>query len=205
MSTLRLTGLLAVCAAFAACADSPSSRTLAPNSRANTDVAAEELVPVIGAFSDLEAYPADVSAEAAATGGRESGHYGIALFGGTLAEQLSSIALSTDPTPTAKGEVEWHAVNGATTFEVHADVACLSIVGSQAWVSGPIERFLINGEPVTGALPNVQFRVIDLGEGHGTIEGGSQLFYASTPTTCALRFPLPMYVSDEGNIQVRQR
>lgn len=207
MSTMRFTGLVIACAAFAACSDSPSNRSItAPDTRPSADVATDGLIPVIGAeIVSEESMAADVSADAAATGGRASGHYALNLAGGVLLESTSFVALSTDPTPTGKGQVQWDATNGATTFKVHADVACLSIVGNQAWVSGPIDRFIVNGEPVTPAFANVQFRVIDLGEGGGTVEGGSQLYYAVTPLACASHLPVPMYVSNEGNIQVQQR
>jgi hypothetical protein len=192
MSNVRFTGLLALCAALAACSESASNSAV-------TD-------PHVG--SALQA-----RAEQAATGPRASGHaeVGEATTGTT---PYSFIALSTGASPNAKGQVEGHIrfANGQV-LDIHADVDCLvfNTDGTEAWISGPItkQRAFTPGQPPEDQDPmghQVRFRVRDNGEG-GTATGpdeSSGLDIGSTTSKdCNNRPPFQLFPSQNGNIQVR--
>jgi hypothetical protein len=207
MSNVRFTGLLALCAALAACSDSPQNRGVtAPDvGPALTEAAADQaFIPLAG--GDAVGITEQIGPEQAATGGRASGHFEID-FGGGATEEASFIALSTAPPPpfAAKGEVEWRFRSATTTLRIHVNVTCLSIVGNDAWFSGPIEKFILNNQPVQPFLPNAQWRVRDNGEGASSPpDMASQGFYAFSPQDCQFRIPFFLFPSTNGNIQVRQ-
>jgi hypothetical protein len=202
MHNVRFTSLLALCAALAACSDSNTNRGIATPDKAP----AFDVAPAAdGALIDLATGAAvvftadDVDATQAATGGRASGHADITVS--SIQEQYSFIALSTNPSPTAKGEVQGKATSGGTTvLELHANADCLVTIGNQAWVSGPIER--LNGQPTT---LHVLFRVMDRGEGANDPPDLASQLFGTGPQGCSSRPNLPLFSSGKGNIQVQPR
>jgi hypothetical protein len=162
------------------------------------------LTPLAGGEAIL--VPGELGTNQAATGGRASGHYDINPFG-PFTEEISFIALSTDPFPTAKGELEYHLRAPDITAVLHADINCLTTAGNQAFLSGPVERYEVNGEPVT-TFTHIFVRVEDNGEGENSPpDKGSQLFAVIPPLPtdpCQSQFPAPLFPSPNGNIQVQQ-
>src|SRR5688572_4031725 len=111
MHKVRFTGLLALCAALAACSESPTSRSSPPPAVVPSfDLSPlADRCPLALRTVDLAALE-QVGTEQAAPGGRASGHADALTFGGRFRDTYSFIALSTDPTktapPAAKGEFE---------------------------------------------------------------------------------------------------
>ena len=211
MFTTRTALVVAVCTAFAACDDStPAADVTAPDGRspafdeigappASTPYDASELA--------FEATSAElVEAQQAATGGRATGHHELAApIINREFEQKSFTALSTDPSPTAKGQVELHTVfTDGLKAKAHIDVDCLVIVGNQAWFSGPAKRFVLGGVEQPPGLYLV-FRVQDNGEGVNAPPDLGSPAFSGPPMACALRTPFVMTPTANGNIQVRQR
>ena len=210
MSTMRFTSLLTLCALLTACSDSPTSRSIAPPDAPSFDVLTDADPSALRAV-DLSAL-GEVGSLQAATGGRASGHADALTFGVAFTDTYSFIALSTAPSPTtpfaAKGEFEGGYVNaaGTLTVEIHGDVDCLAIVSNEAWVSGPIEEYIVNGVSLPTTNRQFLIRVRDNGEG-GTVSPDQVSFISEpfAPQTCRLRPPLVLSQNRAGNIQVRQR
>jgi hypothetical protein len=190
MSNVRFTGLLALCAALAACSES------APNPAVTA--------PHVG--SALQA-----RAEQAATGPRASGHADITVTtaGATEQHKYSFIALSTGPSsPDAKGQAEGHITDAmGSTRDVHADVDCLRFIGPtategpQAVVSGPITKLRVNNEERDPQGQNLLFRVVDNGEGGTAVDEASRLLIISDFDCRSTGGDV--FDSENGNIQVR--
>jgi hypothetical protein len=198
------------CIAVAGCSESPTpgiASPLLPSLSASTAADADPLAH--RTFDDAGTLEA-LGAEQAATEGRASGRADAPTFGGFARDEYSFVALSTAPTPTApfaaKGEFEGRFVEPGMDVRIHANVNCLAIVGNRAWISGPVERLIINGQPVVP--PNREFIINVLDRG----EGGSDpsdlmgpIFLPPIPQTCRFRDPaLPLEPNEMGNLQVRQ-
>jgi hypothetical protein len=211
MLSTRFRGLLALCAALAGCSDSAPSRSIAPSDAVPSFEASAD--PLALRAVDLLAL-GEVGTEQAATGGRASGHADIPTFAGTFRDHYSFIALSTAPTATepfaAKGEFEggYDLVAGGLEVRIHGDVDCLAIMGNQAWVSGPITKYIVNGQSLPTTNRTFLVRVEDNGEG-ATEPPDRASFIAEPlipiPQRCRLRAALVMSVNENGNIQVEQR
>jgi hypothetical protein len=197
------------CIAATACSEGPAggiaSPQLLPSLSASTstdlDLLAHRTVDDAGI---LEA----AGAQQAATGGRASGHADGPTFGGFARDEYSFIALSTAPTISApfaaKGEFEGHFVDPEMEVRIHANVTCLAIVGNQAWISGPIERFIENGQPIEPP-PFREFlvRVADVGEGASKPDLMGAILFRAFPQSCQNRNPaLVLSPSEMGNLQV---
>jgi hypothetical protein len=199
----------AMCAALAACDGSTSVRDVtAPDpggalfSAAPTDPSST-LYDWSDAPSLISERP--VQANQAATGGRATGHWGLAdPFLNRAAEQYSFTALSTGPLAAAKGNVQLHTTFvGAVASNVHVDVDCLVVVGNQAWFSGPARRWTLNGVPQPPGLYLV-FRVEDNGEGANESPDRGSPAFSGPPMGCRLMPAFPLLPTADGNIQVRQ-
>jgi hypothetical protein len=198
------------CVAAAACSESATrgiaSPELLPSLSASTAADADPLAH--RTFDDAGTLEA-LGAEQAATGGRASGHADGPTFGGFARDEYSFIALSTAPTVTApfaaKGEFEGRFVEPGLEVRIHANVTCLAIVGNQAWISGPIEQFIENGQPVEPVpFPEFLVRVADAGEGGSNPDLMGAIFFRPIPQTCGFRNPaLVLSPSEMGNLQVR--
>jgi hypothetical protein len=201
-----LVASFAICAAVAACDGSITERqvTAPPPPLLSATAADPGTTPYDWTAAPLgEGEPVD--ATQAATGGRASGFWRLAMpLGNRAAEDHAFTALSTGPLGAAKGEVQVH-----TTFttgveaNVHVDVDCLVVVGTQAWFSGPARRFVFGGIEQPPGLYLV-FRVEDNGEGAGAPPDRGSPAFSGPPMGCRLMPPFPL-VATNGNIQVRQR
>jgi hypothetical protein len=211
MHNVRFTGLLALCAALAACDQSPPTSDLtAPQHRPSLNVAAAAeagLVP----FVDANALAIDDAAvQQAATGGRASGHFaGGDPTLGIADEKYSFTALSTEPkTLAAKGEVETHATTTAgTSFKTHATVTCLSIVGNRGWIGAVTTKVWINNQVVEFPGLTQLWKVVDNGEGGKAPADAGSLMRFGNPgddqLNCEARPAWEEIPTAEGNIQVR--
>jgi hypothetical protein len=193
--------------ALAACADSPANRTItAPDAGPTLDVAAApaDITVTDLATGDGLVVAADVGTEQAATGGRATGHADVTS--GPRSDKYSFSALSTGDFPNAKGRAEVHITGPLGRTNVHLEVDCLAITGNNAWVSGPVTKWRINGEdvPIPPGLQGV-LRVEDNGEGGTTVDAASRGVAFFGTQVCRFRPPLVLLPSDDGNIQVSQR
>jgi hypothetical protein len=201
--------LFGVCVAAAACSDSSPAPSVAPSDAAPSFD--------LGALADALSLRAldlttlgEVGSEQAATGGRASGHADIPTFAGAFRDHYSFIALSIAPSPTAnaKGEFEGGFVNTTRTLVVrfHGDVDCLTIMENQAWVSGPLEKIVVNGQSVPPNNDQFLIRVRDNGEGANDPPDEASFIAepGPTPQTCRLRPELTLSQNERGNIQVKQ-
>lgn len=205
MSVRRFSGILALSVLLAACSDDATTNAVtAPEASFDTgsDVATllESLLPTLPAT----AAPAQLGPAQAATGGRASGHAHITPFA-NFNTRYSFVAVSTGSFPDAKGEFEGSILAGPTRLDIHADVDCLATVGDQAWVSGPIERFVLNGEPQPIPPFDLLFRVRDNGEGGNSPPDEASTLSVFGEQPCAARFNTIMRPNERGNIQVRPR
>lgn len=193
---------------LAACADSATNRAItAPDAEPGLAVAAapRHITVTHLATGEELVVPARVGTERAATGGRATGHADITS--GSTGQKYSFSALSTGDFPNAKGQAEGHVIDPSFGRAiVHAAVDCLAITGNNAWVSGPVTKFRINGQDVPfpqglQALARVQ----DNGEGGTTVDEASLAVGVFGAQVCRTRPLLPLLPSDHGNIQVSQR
>jgi hypothetical protein len=159
---------------------------------------------------------ADIAAAAelpalVASGGMASGH--AAIHGTTVQgirdERYSFTAISTTPFPQAKGEVDVHLLTFSNlTVDVHAEVVCMSVVGNQAWIGTHVTHYTVDGQAVPSRLGGPMiFRVLDVGEGEGSTDVASLVFFPAAGgelSHCGSHpaFPL-LRESTIGNIQVR--
>jgi len=187
MSKSSLPSLIVLCAALVACSDNGASAALT--------------APDAGPAVSL------------AIGGRASGHIGFNFATPTVGlatEQYSFTALSTEPAPTfaAKGQFAL-MLTAATGVEqkFHGDVICMNIVGNTARIAGQLTKVWINNvqRPITGAT-HVIWTVVDNGEGQGTPDFGSPMFFnnaTNAPLHCTAGFTPPQFANQEGNVQVQ--
>lgn len=195
MSKSSLGSLLVLCAALA-CADRGDT-TRTPTAPDQT----------------LQGAAQDAAAEQSVIGGRASGHIGFNFAAPTVglaSEQYSFTALATEPAPTfaAKGQFEL-MLTAATGVEqkFHGDVICMNIVGNTARLAGQLTRVWINNvqRPITGAT-HVIWTVVDNGEGQGTTDIGSPMFFNNATNAalhCTAGFTPPQFSNQEGNVQVQ--
>ena len=211
MSKKTTAVMLAMCAALAAC----DSKTRSPG------ITAPDAAALAASVADAGSTPYDwdelalttsmsadqpIDAAQAATGGRATGRYELSTpTGNRAAEQYSFTALSTNPPPTAKGQVELQTLfTSGDRSNVQVDVDCLVIVGNQAWFSGPARRYVLGGVPQPPGLYLV-FRVEDNGEGANALPDRGSPAFSGPPMACALMPPFPLIPTAHGNIQVRQQ
>ena len=213
MSSRTTAVMLALCAVLAACDNQGRSPEITapagPAPELSASVADGGSTPYDWAeFALATSLAADetIDAAQAATGGRASGHSELSTpTGNRAAEQHSFIALSTDPAPTAKGQVEMHTVfTFGSEGTVHIDVDCLVIVGNQAWFSGPAKKNVIDGVTQPPGLYLV-FRVQDNGEGANDPPDAASPGFSGPPMACRFMPAFPLVPNANGNIQVRQR
>ena len=194
MSKASVPSLFALCAALAACSDSPTTRTLTgPEVRPSLSEAPSDLgvaytldgpldsgLVAEGATAQLagaqtlgaQILGAQLAASPqAASGSRASGHVGLTFPAnpGIVSEKYSFVALSTDPaTPlAAKGQYEVMYTTGAgNTIKIHGDVSCMTTFGNNARAAGPITKVWRDGVqmPIT-ANTHAFWVVVDNGEG----------------------------------------
>ena len=230
MSKVSLPGLMVLCAALAACSDSPTARTVtAPDARpslseAPADAGVSYTVdgPSDGGLASEDAFAQLAGAQMlgaqlaasprAASGSRASGHVGLTFPAnpGIVSEKYSFVALSTDPaTPfAAKGQYELMltTVTGVTN-KVHGEVTCIGITGNTARIAGRITKVWRNGVqvPITARTHNV-WVVIDNGEGQTTPDFVSPMGFVPAPlaaTHCAVGTPSIVFFNQQGNVQVQ--
>ena len=225
MSKVSLSSLISLCAALAACSDSATNRTLtAPDVGPAFSVAPADVgfgVTPDGPFdvffatgnASAQVAAAQVAASAqSATGSRASAHVGFdasVAAVGLSSERYSFVAASTDPsTFAAKGEFEVLLTAGpAFALKFHGDVICMSTVGNTTRLAGVLTKVWINNiqRPITGAT-HVIWTVVDNGEGQGTTDTASPLFFnnaANAQFHCTVGFPPPQFSVQVGEIQVR--
>ena len=231
MSKASLPSLMVLCAALAACSDSPAARTVtAPDARPSlSEAAADAGVSYTldgpsdaGLASDdaamqmtgSQAMGAQLGASAqAASGDRATGHVGLTFPAnpGIVSEKYSFVALRTDlATPdAAKGQYEVTYTTGAgTTIKIHGDVSCMNVFGNNARAAGPIRKVWRDGVqiPIT-ANTHAFWVVVDNGEGSSAPPDQVSLVRFSNATIaqtfCATGFLSVVFPNQEGNVQVR--
>lgn len=205
--------LFGFCVLLTACSDTATNPSTAPSKGTPSfDIGAADADPLALRSVDLGALE-ELASEQAATGGRASGHADIPTFGGTFRDHYSFIALSTGPaTPAqapAKGEFEggYELIAGGLAVRIHGDVDCLAITGKQAWASGPITKYVVNGQALPTTGRTFLIRVEDNGE--GAMEPTDRASFIAEPLIpipqrCRLRAALVMSVNENGNIQVHE-
>jgi hypothetical protein len=204
MSNTRATIVLGCCLALVAC-DRSTSNPTAPVSRstASADVLPSSLTPIGLADPIAALSTAGLSAAAATTGGRASGHADVTQFGLDEAYSFTALSIAATKTETAKGEMEGTISFGTNNLELHVDVNCLSIAGNTAWVGGLTTRFVVNG--VTQPNFEMLWEVRDNGEGANSPPDEASVLYFAFPQACRSQFDLAPTPSQNGNIQVSQK
>lgn len=83
----------------------------------------------------------------------------------------------------------------------HIDVNCLNVVGNTATISGIVTR---SSDPTLVGFEGI-FRVVDGGEGKGTVDLMSlaNFFAVGTGTDCTVPGEFDLVPVEQGNIQVR--
>ena len=207
MPKIRLTTLLTLCAALAACDQTNPTRDIAGPRPGTALLRASAGDPGLAPVFDNSISAADASILQLPTGGRASGHFELGAPSGAIAEERYSFMAQTTTFPLAKGnlEIEYLDVAG-NTAKVHSDVTCMSVVDNQAYVGGRARKVWINNvqQPGLEGVTTI-WRVQDNGEGANSPPdlGSLIFFFADEQAHCALRFQLPMTPSANGNIQVR--
>ena len=229
MSKARVTSLIVLCAAVAACSDSTTNRTLtAPDARLETSEAPAGFAYTLDGPFDLAIDGVDATAQLAgaqtmgaqlaaapqaASGSRATGHVGFPTgVPGTVitSEKYSFTALSTDPaTPlAAKGQFEVMLTTSVGIEQkIHGDVTCMITFGNTARVVGQITKFWVNGvqSPIPPTRTHAFWVVVDIGEGKGADLVSAARFSnaAIAQTYCASGFLSVVFPNGEGNVQVQ--
>ena len=231
MSKASLPSLMVLCAALAACSDSPAARTVtAPDARPSLSEAASDAgvsytldgPSDAGLASDdaamqmagAQAMGAQLAASAqAASGDRATGHVGLTFPAnpGIVSEKYSFAALGTDPAAplAAKGQYQVQYTTGAgNTIKIHGDVDCMITFGNTARASGPITRVSRDGVelPISPNGTHAFWVVVDNGEGAGTPDQVSLARFSNgtiAQNFCANGFGIVVFANQEGNVQVR--
>jgi hypothetical protein len=183
--------LLGICVVIAACADGVTDRG------------------ITGPGPEVAPTSLSAASPNASTGGRASGRFDLASpFTNILEEEYSFAALSTGDFPNAKGQMEGKITRAATFQDIHAEVDCLAISGTQAWVSGPLKRLVINGVPQPTEGRYVVWRVLDNGEGANSPPDMGSVLFVGFPQACLALLgteAIPLTPSASANIQVSER
>ena len=225
MSKVSVTSLIVLSAALAACADSPTARTVtAPDARPSLNEVAADIrgaSTVDGPFdlvlgSEAPSTQMAASAPQAATGGRASGHVkltlGFGFFTNITSEQYSFVALGTSDSPTpfaAKGQYGMTLTTAAGVVqEFHGEVICMGTTGNTARVVGQLTKVVVNGvpRPINPAASHNIWNVTDNGEGNGAADTASPMIFfpaAIAPLHCASDFIPPQFANEVGNVQVQ--
>jgi hypothetical protein len=95
------------------------------------------------------------------------------------------------------GQAEFHIVVGADTTTVHAIVDCLSISGTQAWLSGTITHS--NNPKLEGQ--SITWTVVDGGEPSEGVDFGAFSIF-SQRIDCTIHPALTLLPWVEGNVQI---
>ena len=146
------------------------------------------------------------------TGGIASGHADIfATPKQNVVEQTYSFtAVTAGELPEARGQFEGHGLRfTGEVVNIHADVTCMTIVGSQAWIGARITRATVDGEEVPGGAGTpLTFSVFDGGE-TAAIPDSASLWFVASPSDIGFCNTRPTgnrnRASAIGNIQVRSK
>lgn len=211
MKKTRAAVLFGSLVALAACADSPTKRSItAPRVEPSLDVSTGGAGPVIpfGGGEPLAHVPR-AGNERAATGGFAMGRFELAApFFPIQAEQYSFNALSVGTFPNAKGQLEGKIARLTNFQDIHIKVDCLVINGNEAWMSGPITRLVVNGVAEDPRGRQVAWRVQDNGEGSNSPPDMGTVMFVGFPQACLVYFlfeDLPLVPDANGDIQVSQK
>ncbi len=223
MSKVSRSSVIALCAALAACADSPTNPMLtAPGARPAFNESSSDLrgaVTADGPFdlvlgSGTSSMQQAAAAPQAASGGRASGHVGFTLgtgfFSNIASEQYSFVALRTDPlTPfAAKGQYDMTlTTRTGVVQEFRGVVICMNVTGNTARIAGQLTSVVVNGIPraINPTQSHNIWSVTDNGEGQATPDTASPLIFfpaALAPLHCATDFIPPQFSNEKGNVQV---
>ena len=229
MSKVSVSGLMVLCAAVAACAD---TSTTAPDvrpslSEASADVGASYTLdgPFDVAFAGDDASAQLAGAQVlgaqlaastqAASGSRATGHVGFPSGwpnSGIAAEKYSFAAVGTDPvTLAAKGQFEVAYTTGAPLpagdVRIHGEVVCMIVFGNTSRVVGQITKIWRNGvpSPIT-ANTHAFWVVVDNGEGAANPDWVSLVRFSNATIAqnyCVNGFLSFVSPNQEGNVQVQ--
>ena len=206
MMYLRSSSLLALCAALVACSDGVAGREIvAPDTSpmlAMSGTTGDEDFPLASTEGLADASRAPQASLRAATGGRGTGRAEMTFL--SSRQTYNFTALSTGQLPAAKGMIHASIVNPRTTIEIDAGVDCLLTVGNEAWVSGPVERFVLNGREFRTRM-HLVIRLQDNGEGKGDAPDLVSPPFTGGPQACLLAPMLPLMQDAVGNVQVAAR
>ena len=205
MLRFRSSSLLALCAALTACSDGVAGREIvAPETRPMFTMSAnagDEDFPLASIEGRSDLVRAPQAELRAATGGRTSGRAEMMYL--SSRQTYNVTALSTGQFPAAKGQIHAAIVNPRTSIEIDASIDCMLTVGDEAWVSGPVERFVLNGVEFRTRM-HLVLRLQDKGEGAETSDLVSPPFTGGAQA-CLQAPTLPLLPNAVGNIQVVAR
>jgi hypothetical protein len=205
MVRLRPLSIIAVCASLAACTDGTATREImAPDARptfALSETAGDDF-PLASLDDRADLMRAPQANLRAATGGRVTGSAEMMYLSSRQTYDVT--ALSTGQAPSAKGAIHASIVNPRTTIEIDAAVDCLVTVGNEAWVSGPVERFVLNGVEFRTRM-HLLVRVQDNGEGRKSASDLVSPPFTGGPQACLAAPTLPLLADATGDVQVAPR
>ena len=204
MVFVRSSLLLALCAALAACSDGVvAPRELAAPAAgpafALEAPAGDGIFALATGEDRADIVRADIANQRAAAGGRGLGQADMMFLDSRQTYNFTSLA--TGQLPSAKGAIHAAITNATTTMEFDATVNCMLTVGNQAWVSGPVTRFVFNGRELPAHF-DLLVRVQDNGEGSRDAPDMVSPPFGGGPQACMLARDLPMLPNTAGNIQV---
>lgn len=196
---------LALSAALAACADGASRGLVAPDTRPVLDLAAtvgDESFPLRSSAAHGRVVSAQQTSLGTSTRGRATGR-GAMTYLSSL-QQYSFTATSLGGSSPTKGTMTAILLGAAVRIEIEARVDCLFTVGNQSWVSGPIDRFVLNGVDYQATV-NLVARVQDNGEGAGASPDLVSPPFTGGPQACLTAPALPLLPDAVGNVQLLAR
>lgn len=217
---LRRSSLLLLCAVLTACADGTARRDIAaPDAGPGFPLTApvgNQVFPLVPGAEPIDVpartpgarpvgallVPTQVVGARSEAFARGNGQVDITYL--AARQTYSFTAMSSGAAPGAAGKVTVSIVHALYHMEIDAAVNCVVTVGNEAWVSGPVERFVFN-DVVRPASMHVTFRMQDNGEaGSSTPDIVSPPFGAG-PQACTLMAALPVQANAAGNIQLISR
>lgn len=216
---VRRSSLFILCAVLAACADGTAPRGVAaPDDGLDYSLTApvgNEVFPLLPGAAPLDPAPrpsvrplgallvgTQVMAARAETFARGSGQVDINYL--SARQTYSFTAMSSGLSPGATGRLTVSIVHATYSMEIDAAVNCVITVGNEAWVSGPVERFVFNGV-ARAATIHLYLRLQDNGEAGSASPDLVSPPFGAGPQACLLMSALPVLPNAAGNVQLISR
>lgn len=221
MVHLRRSPLLALCAALVACADGTSRPQIAGPDEdaivALTRPDGNRVFPLVPGAGPSEFYDAArlrmpsagekagiAQGASAKVPGSARGTGNVDIVYLAARQQYTFTVQSGAQPPAATGTIRVAIVHANYQMEIEATVDCVLASGNEAWISGPVTRFLFDGVARPATI-HLLLEVRDNGEGRGSPPDLASPPFGAGAQACMLESSLPMFSNDPGRVRLSIR